>query len=237
MSENIFFDNIPYKPFNEFVDLLKDATKSVKDCSFAIHNSELNIILLNKDKIVELLSVLKLNKDLSFKVLVSICGVDYISGREEVGLYPKIEQCANESGLTTEQLKLINNKRFEVVYHLLSLKLNQRVRIKVPLEYGEEIESVTNIFSSASWFERETFDMFGIAFSNSPDPRRILTDYNFVGFPLRKDFPLTGFKQIRYDNKKSQIVEEGISLSQEYRDFDFEMPWKGAVYNIQKNNS
>ena len=119
-------------------------------------------------------------------------------------------------------------KRFEVVYNLLSLKLNKRLVIKI--QTAESSPSVASIFSAAVWYEREVFDMFGVAFDGCPDMRRILTDYGFVGHPLRKDFPVTGHVQARYDQKLEKVIYEPVSLDQEFRDFDFVSPWKGGKY-------
>lgn len=118
-------------------------------------------------------------------------------------------------------------KRFEVVYNLLSLKLNKRILLKLDVAEGESVESLTPVYNSAGWYEREIFDMFGIRFSNSPDLRRILTDYGFKGHPLRKDFPLTGHVQVKYDEKLEKVVHEPVLLEQEFRNFDFTSPWEG----------
>ena len=118
-------------------------------------------------------------------------------------------------------------QRFEVVYNLLSLKLNARLIIKTHTGIGQELPSITSIHSAAAWYEREIFDMFGVQFSNNHDLRRILTDYGFVGHPLRKDFPLTGYTQVTYDNKLEQVIYEPVQLTQAYRNFDFTSPWQG----------
>ncbi len=120
--------------------------------------------------------------------------------------------------------------RFEVVYHLLSMHLNQRIRVKVNVREGSLVPSVTGIFKSADWYEREVFDMYGILFSGHPDLRRILTDYGFRGHPLRKDFPTTGYVEVRYDEEAKRVVYEPVTLVQEYRQFDFMSPWEGAEY-------
>jgi NADH-quinone oxidoreductase subunit C len=137
-----------------------------------------------------------------FKILVDICGVDW----------PQ------------------RSKRFEVVYHLLSLTNNQRVRIRTPVGEGEAVPSCVKIYPAANWFEREVFDMYGIAFEDHPDLRRILTDYGFSGFPLRKDFPLTGYVELRYDEDVKRVVYQPVQLVQEFRDFDFMSPWEGAPH-------
>jgi NADH-quinone oxidoreductase subunit C len=120
-------------------------------------------------------------------------------------------------------------KRFDVVYHLLSLRNNQRIRIKAALGEGEAIASAVGVFAAADWFERETYDMFGVLFSGHPDLRRILTDYGFEGHPLRKDFPMTGYVEVRYDDIEKRVVYEPVKLNQEFRQFDFLSPWEGQV--------
>jgi len=137
-----------------------------------------------------------------FRILIDLCGVDW----------PQ------------------RPKRFDVVYHLLSLTENARIRLKVQLAEGETIASIVALHPSANWFERETFDMFGIVFSDHPDMRRILTDYGFSGYPLRKDFPLTGYVEVRYDDELKRVVYQPVQLVQEFRDFDFMSPWEGAKY-------
>lgn len=149
--------------------------------------------------IVKVLSFLKDDAGCLFKQLVDVCGVDW-PGRES---------------------------RFDVVYHLLSMKHNQRVRVKVATDEETAIPSVTSVFSSAGWFERETWDMYGVLFSDHPDLRRILTDYGFEGHPLRKDFPLTGYVEMRYDDETKRVVYEPVKLTQDFRSFDFLSPWEG----------
>ncbi|MCT4553344.1 MAG: NADH-quinone oxidoreductase subunit C [Pelagimonas sp.] len=121
-------------------------------------------------------------------------------------------------------------KRFDVVYHFLSMYQNHRIRLRVSVREDEMVPSVTNVHKSADWFEREVFDMFGVLFSGHPDLRRILTDYGFRGHPLRKDFPTTGYTELRYDEEQKRVVYEPVSLVQEYRQFDFMSPWEGAQY-------
>ena len=121
-------------------------------------------------------------------------------------------------------------KRFDVVYHLLSMYQNHRIRLKVALREDEIIPSITPVHKGANWFEREVFDMFGILFSGHPDLRRLLTDYGFRGHPLRKDFPTTGYTEVRYDEAQKRVVYEPVKLVQEYRQFDFMSPWEGAQY-------
>ncbi|MHA3980265.1 NADH-quinone oxidoreductase subunit C [Halovulum sp. GXIMD14794] len=121
-------------------------------------------------------------------------------------------------------------KRFDVVYHFLSMTQNQRIRVKVAVREDEIVPSITEIHPSANWFEREVFDMYGIMFSGHPDLRRILTDYGFRGHPLRKDFPTTGYVEVRYDEVEKRVIYEPVQLVQDYRQFDFMSPWEGADY-------
>jgi NADH-quinone oxidoreductase subunit C len=120
--------------------------------------------------------------------------------------------------------------RFEVVYHLLSPKLNQRIRVKLVTDEETPVPSITGVFPGADWFEREAYDMYGILFSGHHDLRRLLTDYGFEGHPLRKDFPLTGYHEVRYDDEQKRVVYEPVRLAQEFRSFDFLSPWEGAEY-------
>lgn len=152
------------------------------------------------EAIARVLTFLRDDVNCRFKQLVDICGVDY----------PEREP------------------RFEVVYNLLSLTNNNRVRVKVKTDEETPVPTVTGVFSSANWWERETWDLFGIYFSGHPDLRRILTDYGFDGHPLRKDFPLTGYVEIRYDDELKRVVYEPVKLTQEFRGFDFLSPWEGA---------
>ena len=163
------------------------------------------VAIVEKEDIVKLLIFLRDDVNCQFKQLMDICGVDY----------PERPQ------------------RFEVVYNLLSLVHNNRVTVKVMLDDNSSIPSVSKVFSSADWWEREIWDLFGIFFSGHPDLRRILTDYGFDGHPLRKDFPLTGYVEVRYDDAQKRVVYEPVKLTQEYRDFDFLSPWEGM--NINKD--
>ena len=169
-----------------------------------IENDNL-IIYVEPDNILKFLKFLRDDKNLSFKLLLDVFGADMLG---------------------------IRTPRFEVIYNLLSLKLNNRLTVKVALKDGQKVASATKIFSSAGWFERETFDMYGIEFSGHKDLRRILTDYNFKGHPLRKDFPLTGYEEVRYDEEQKKVVYEPVKLTQEFRKFDFEMPWEGTKYKL-----
>ena len=160
------------------------------------------IVRVQRDSIVRVMTFLRDDSNCQFKCLMDVCGVDH----------PEREQ------------------RFEVVYNLLSLRHNHRVRVK--LATGEEtpVPSVTSVFSSAGWWEREAWDLFGIYFSDHPDLRRILTDYGFEGHPMRKDFPLTGYVEVRYDDEQKRVVYEPVEMTQEFRSFDFTSPWEGADY-------
>jgi NADH-quinone oxidoreductase subunit C len=121
-------------------------------------------------------------------------------------------------------------ERFEVIYHLLSMPLNQRIRVKTHTTESEPVASAIGVWPAANWFEREAYDLYGVQFSDHPDLRRILTDYGFNGHPLRKDFPLTGFVEVRYDDEQKRVVYEPVKLTQEFRKFDFMSPWEGAQY-------
>ena len=149
--------------------------------------------------IVKVLTFLRDDGNCLFKQLVDICGVDY----------PERE------------------KRFEVVYNLLSLAQNQRIRVKVATDDQTPVPSIAQVFSAAGWYEREAWDLYGIFFSDHPDLRRILTDYGFEGHPLRKDFPLTGYVELRYDEDRKRVAYEPVKLVQEFRNFDFISPWEG----------
>jgi NADH-quinone oxidoreductase subunit C len=123
-------------------------------------------------------------------------------------------------------------RRFDIVYHFLSPKQNRRVRVKVEVDEGTPVPSIIGIFPGANWFERETYDLYGVLFSGHPDMRRLLTDYGFEGHPLRKDFPLTGFVEVRYDDAQKRVVYEPVRLTQEFRSFDFLSPWEGPDYPL-----
>jgi len=160
------------------------------------------ILTVPHDRIAEALTFLRDDGLCQYRTLIDIAGVDW-PARE---------------------------KRFDVVYHLLSMRQNQRVRIRTYLREDEIAESVVNIYPNADWYEREVFDMYGILFGGHPDMRRILTDYGFTGYPLRKDFPVTGYNEVRYDEEAKRVVYEPVKLVQEMRSFDFMSPWEGADY-------
>ena len=123
-------------------------------------------------------------------------------------------------------------RRFDVVYHFLSPKLNQRIRVKIEVDEATPVASIISVFPGADWFERETYDLYGVLFTGHPDMRRLLTDYGFEGHPLRKDFPLTGFVEVRYDDEQKRVVYEPVRLAQEFRNFDFLSPWEGPGYAL-----
>ena len=177
-----------------------------------IENNEF-LIEINTSDLVEVVQFLKSNDSFKFRQLIDIAGVDY----------PEDE------------------KRFRLVYLFLSHEKNNRIKLVISFDSSQIISSITKIFPSANWMEREVFDMYGIKFKNHPDLRRILTDYGFKGHPLRKDFPLTGFNEVRYSEKEKKVVYEPVKLEQNYRNFDFESPWEGTNYikeikNLKKND-
>ena len=153
-----------------------------------------------RERIVEVLTTLR--DQFGFQQLLDLCGVDYPDRKE----------------------------RFEVVYHLLSMTRNARLRVKVSTDETQPVPSVISAYPAANWFEREAYDMYGMLFSGHPDMRRLLTDYGFEGHPLRKDFPMTGYVEVRYDEEQRRVVYEPVKLTQEFRTFDFLSPWEGAEY-------
>lgn len=159
-------------------------------------------IIVPREQIVPVLTYLRDNGRCQFEVLIDICGVDY-PARE---------------------------RRFDVVYHLLSVRQNQRVRVSLETDETTPVPSVIGVFPAANWYEREAYDMYGMPFSGHPDLRRLLTDYGFEGHPLRKDFPLSGYVEVRYDDEQKRVVYEKVRLTQEFRNFDFESPWEGVDY-------
>ena len=161
-------------------------------------------VQVERDAIVRVLGFLRDDPKCRFTMLCDICGVD----------------------------RPDRAPRFDVVYNLLSISLNQRIRLKVETDEENPVLSVTGLFSSAGWWEREAWDLFGIYFDGNPDLRRILTDYGFDGHPLRKDFPVTGFVEVRYDDQEKRVLYEPVRLNQEFRKFDFLSPWEGADYPV-----
>lgn len=167
--------------------------------AWSVSHGEL-VIEARREGIVRTMTFLRDDASCQFRLLMDLCGVDY----------PE------------------RPARFEVVYNLLSMKHNQRVRVKVATDEETPVPSIVPVFATANWYEREAWDLYGILFANHPDLRRILTDYGFEGHPLRKDFPLTGFVELRYDEEQKRVVYEPVTLTQEFRRFDFMSPWEGA---------
>ncbi|NIZ02095.1 NADH-quinone oxidoreductase subunit C [Thalassospira lucentensis] len=196
-------------------DLLSDNSAALKDLKDLVVSQLANEVLeseirydeltivAKRDDILKVLTFLRDDTGCLFKQLIDVCGADYPERAE----------------------------RFDVVYHLLSLKHNLRIRVKVRTDEETPVPSCVSLFSAADWFERETWDMYGIFFADHPDPRRILTDYGFEGHPLRKDFPLTGYVEVRYDDEQKRVVYEPVKLVQDFRNFDFESPWEG-IQNV-----
>lgn len=167
----------------------------------AILHEQLTIVC-DVSFLVRVLTFLRDDAQCQFKQLSDLCGVDYPD----------------------------RQFRFEIVYHLLSHQYNQRIRVKVRVHEGDPVPSIVKVYSAASWYEREAWDMYGVYFSEHPDLRRLLTDYGFDGHPLRKDFPLSGYTEVRYDEEQKRVVYEPVTLTQEFRQFDFMSPWEGARY-------
>ena len=161
-----------------------------------------------KENILKIFNELKNNELFSFDQLIDITAIDYPS----------------------------REKRFEIIYIFLSMKKNKRIVLKTFINENESIDSIIQIFKASDWYERECYDLFGIKFNNHPDLRRIMTDYNFEGHPLRKDFPLTGHTEVRYDDVEKKVVYETVKLTQEYRDFDYTSPWEGMPKGIDDHN-
>tara|TARA_B100000959_G_C14959005_1_gene614970 strand:+ start:1092 stop:1709 length:618 start_codon:yes stop_codon:yes gene_type:complete len=170
------------------------------------------LIETDVDNLLNIIQFLKSNDNCKFKQLIDIAGIDF----------PE------------------KDKRFRIVYLLLSHENNLRIKVSIDFDIQKKISSIIKLFPSANWMEREVFDMYGIKFTNHPDLRRILTDYGFKGYPLRKDFPLTGFNEVRYSEKDKKVIYESVKLEQNYRNFDFESPWEGTKYikeiNKKKDN-
>ena len=170
-----------------------------------ISHEQLYLSIDNED-LLDVILFLKINNDTKFKQLIDITTVDY----------PE------------------NSKRFKMIYLLLSHQFNQRIVISFLINENEVVSSLTKIFPSANWMEREVFDMYGVKFKDHPDLRRILTDYDFKGFPLRKDFPLTGHNEVRYSENQKKVIYEPVKLEQNYRNFDYQSPWDGTKYIKEK---
>jgi NADH-quinone oxidoreductase subunit C len=190
------------------LEKLINSELSSKINNSSLVNGEL-MIEIEENNLVDVVQFLKSNENCKFKQLIDIAGVDY----------PE------------------NEKRFELVYLFLSHEHNFRIKVLMKFQINQSINSLTKIFPSANWMEREVFDMYGVKFKNHPDLRRILTDYGFKGHPLRKDFPLTGFNEVRYSEKEKKVIYEPVKLEQNYRNFDFESPWEGTNYIKEIKNS
>ena len=198
---------------NNLIDLEKkiNSELTTKINKTSIKHNQINIEI-DKEDLIDVVLFLKTNKDTKFRQLIDITVVDY----------PEETQ------------------RFKIVYLFLSHEFNQRIILSYFINENELISSLTSVFPSANWMEREVFDMYGVNFKDHPDLRRILTDYGFKGHPLRKDFPLTGFNEVRYSEKEKKVIYEPVKLEQNYRNFDFESPWEGTNYikeikNLEKD--
>ena len=187
---------------------MTDLTQKGESIKMALGGAVTGVTVANGDLTLDVAAadILKVMVHLhnagDFKILVDLCGNDW----------PQ------------------RTKRFDIVYHLLSLTKNERIRVKAQVGEGESISSIIGVYPAAGWFEREAFDMYGVPFTDHPDMRRILTDYGFSGYPLRKDFPLTGYVELRYDDELKRVVYQPVQLVQEFRDFDFMSPWEGAPH-------
>ena len=172
-----------------------------------IYKNDLSI-LIDHSNIIDVIKILKDEKNFNFNQLIDLCGVDW--PEEEI--------------------------RFQVIYNLLSMSNNSRITIRVFTDKNNKVKSIKKLFSSADWYEREAFDLYGIVFEGHDDLRRLLTDYGFEGHPLRKDFPLTGYVEVKYDSDKERVIYEPVKLKQEFRNFDFESAWKGFKYpNVEQD--
>ena len=172
-------------------------------------NNEEFLIEIDDNNLIDVVQFLKSNESCKFKQLIDIAGVDY----------PEKE------------------KRFELIYLFLSHEHNTRIKLLIKFDINQSINSLTKIFPSANWMEREVFDMYGVSFKDHPDLRRILTDYGFEGHPLRKDFPLTGHSEVRYSEEQKKVINEPVKLEQNYRNFDYESPWEGTKYIKQQTDT
>ena len=187
-------------------DSLKDladyiAEKMVNLVSGYVFEKDELVFTAKADDALRVLKFLRDDKECQFTTLIDVCGVDYPD----------------------------RPARFDVVYNLLSLRQNNRVRVKIAVEDDQQVQSAVDLFSAAGWFEREVWDMYGVPFAGNPDLRRILTDYGFDGHPQRKDFPLTGYVELRYDEEKKRVVYEPVKLTQDFRKFDYLSPWEGMT--------
>ena len=184
--------------------MLEELKKNANDNNVSEKNNCFELIIKNKKDLLNIIKEIKANNLLVFDQLTDVTAVDYPS----------------------------RNLRFELVYIFLSMKKNKRLIIKIYLKEGEGVESITSIYKAANWYERECYDLFGVEFFNHPDLRRIMTDYNFEGHPLRKDFPLTGHTEVRYDDLEKKVIYEPVKLDQEFRNFDYTSPWQGIPNSL-----
>ena len=200
--------------YKDKMSLIKLEKKINSELTTKINSSRINHdqleIQINKESLLDVVIFLKKNNSTKFRQLIDITAVDYIG----------------------------NENRFKMIYLFLSHEYNLRVNITFSINENEIVNSLTKIFPSANWMEREVFDMYGIKFNDHPDLRRILTDYGFSGHPLRKDFPITGHTEVRYSEEKKKVVYEPVKLEQNYRNFDYSSPWEGTEYikEVQKKN-
>lgn len=193
---------------------LMQLTEAVKralgeDCQLVAHDKDELDVLVVRTRIADVLQKLRDDPEIAMNQLMDVAGADYPD----------------------------RPMRFDVVYNLLSLRHNWRVRVKVQTDESSLVPTVTGVYNSAGWFEREVWDLFGVRFSGHPDLRRILTDYGFEGHPLRKDFPLTGYVEVRYDSEQRRVVYEPVKLPQDFRNFDFLSPWEGMVPGDEKGTA
>jgi len=191
---------------NDRLDALGQTIVSALPGAASGHSIAFNqlTVTVQADRIVDVVRFLRDDPGYRFVSFIDVTAVDY-PGRE---------------------------KRFDVVYHLLSPTLNERIRLRAEADETTQVPSITEVFPGADWFERETYDLYGVIFTGHPDMRRLLTDYGFDGHPLRKDFPLTGFVEVRYDDEQKRVVYDKVRLAQEFRTFDFLSPWEGTDYVI-----
>ena len=181
--------------------MLEDLNK-ISDLSSVEDKNIFYQAYFKKENILQIFNELKDNELFNFDQLIDITAIDYPS----------------------------KEKRFEIIYILLSMKRNKRIILKTSIDENESLDSITQIYKASDWYERECYDLFGVKFNNHPDLRRIMTDYNFEGHPLRKDFPLTGHNEVRYSEDHKKVIYEPVKLEQNYRNFDFESPWEGTEY-------
>ena len=189
----------------QVISNILDATVDKDDYKLEFKN-ELYLLNLKQSMLIKIVKILKENEQLKFNQLIDLTAVDYPNKKN----------------------------RFEMIYILLSVDFNFRIIIKFFINENESVDSITNLFPAANWYEREVWDLFGIAFNNHPDLRRLLTDYGFIGHPLRKDFPLSGNVEVKYDLNEKKVVYEPVKLTQSFREFEFESPWKGE--KLDNNN-